>query len=817
MNPNAGTYQELTPPYEGKEDYIFVSYAHSDKDAVFPILYEMRQAGYRFWYDEGIDPGTEWEESIANHLTGCCVFLYFMSPASIESPNCQRELSLSLSERKQLLSVVLCPVTLTPKVKLQVANVQSLYMYTYARREDFLKKLFSVKILSSCNGNTAPIDSPDPFLAEEEQGDGGGPHPGSPAAAETLSQEKTDVEPPIHKGKWKKDTRIWVIAAALLTVFAIIGIASGRARTVTVEQLGISNANMLNYGLLAQYPGEYEYFIGSDNGLYVCAFDQDDRMYYLGSSVKIHDFAGYITLGNNSVYFLAVEGNTKAVCRADKDGSNVTQLYSTGDGRAFRYLQYVKFTDGKQYLYFMLDNEKDDLYASLYRYDLAARKVQTLIEGNLHWYNLYGDSLYYTQFPDASHDWTLMKASIDGKNPEELITNKNVFSGFIEEETVFLFSLNDEALLVYNLDGTEKRIETSFYNLEVDFLNHNVGYCNGWIFYISAADSSLHRVRTNGTRDMVVMEDVNAIQLCGDESGWLWYIENTPTDKEHRYACQLHIVSRDGTDRMDIFEPEDTWGLAKMTESELEYTVSEDGSGTVITKFTYTGSQTGFEIPDEIGGKPVIGIEESAFAGSRIREIGLPESLRYIGNYAFYECKDLSFVGLPEGLETIGEGAFGKCAGLTGIDLPEGLVRIGRLAFGETCLSEVYIPANVSEIGAGAFAMFSSVGLQEFTVSKDNVMYKAVGGALCEVSGEGFLLKQVPAGLDGAYELPEGTVTLDEYSVAHCKGLTELTIPPSVVSIREKAFWNVSLTEISVNRNCKLPEELGSDIEVKYY
>ena len=49
-------------PYEGQEAYIFISYCHKDRASVFPIIEQMARDGYRVWYDEGIDPGSEWPE-----------------------------------------------------------------------------------------------------------------------------------------------------------------------------------------------------------------------------------------------------------------------------------------------------------------------------------------------------------------------------------------------------------------------------------------------------------------------------------------------------------------------------------------------------------------------------------------------------------------------------------------------------------------------------------------------------------------------------------------------------------------------------------
>ena len=53
---------EQIRPYEGTDPYIFISYAHRDKDRVLPVLRSLSERGYRIWFDEGIDPGTEWAE-----------------------------------------------------------------------------------------------------------------------------------------------------------------------------------------------------------------------------------------------------------------------------------------------------------------------------------------------------------------------------------------------------------------------------------------------------------------------------------------------------------------------------------------------------------------------------------------------------------------------------------------------------------------------------------------------------------------------------------------------------------------------------------
>ena len=66
-------------PYEGKKDYIFISYSHRDKEQVYPIIEQLQRDGYRVWYDEGIHPGSEWPEIIAEHLNDSAICFAFVT------------------------------------------------------------------------------------------------------------------------------------------------------------------------------------------------------------------------------------------------------------------------------------------------------------------------------------------------------------------------------------------------------------------------------------------------------------------------------------------------------------------------------------------------------------------------------------------------------------------------------------------------------------------------------------------------------------------------------------------------------------------
>ena len=112
--------------YEGEESYIFVSYCHKDKERVMPVIELLMQKGYRVWYDQGIHPGTEWPEIVAQRLQKCKVFLVFLSENYAKSHNCIREIHYAVAKEKEFLSIILEPVELSAGVEMQLCASQAI-------------------------------------------------------------------------------------------------------------------------------------------------------------------------------------------------------------------------------------------------------------------------------------------------------------------------------------------------------------------------------------------------------------------------------------------------------------------------------------------------------------------------------------------------------------------------------------------------------------------------------------------------------------------------------------------------------------------
>ena len=122
----------LVPPFEsyaGDKPYVFVSYAHTDGELVFREINILHEAGYRIWYDEGIEPGNDWPEHIANAVIDCSLFLMFTSPRSAASENCRNEVNLALNRKKKFLAVYLEETELPPGLELRMGDLQAILKF----------------------------------------------------------------------------------------------------------------------------------------------------------------------------------------------------------------------------------------------------------------------------------------------------------------------------------------------------------------------------------------------------------------------------------------------------------------------------------------------------------------------------------------------------------------------------------------------------------------------------------------------------------------------------------------------------------------
>ena len=107
---------------------------------VFGVIRKLADARFRIWYDEGIEPGNEWPEEVGKALTGCRLFVVFMSPQAMESRNVRNEINLASSENKNIMVINLQPVELSEGMKLQIGTVQFINKNELSE-DEFMEKL----------------------------------------------------------------------------------------------------------------------------------------------------------------------------------------------------------------------------------------------------------------------------------------------------------------------------------------------------------------------------------------------------------------------------------------------------------------------------------------------------------------------------------------------------------------------------------------------------------------------------------------------------------------------------------------------------
>lgn len=137
--------------------------------------------------------------------------------------------------------------------------------------------------------------------------------------------------------------------------------------------------------------------------------------------------------------------------------------------------------------------------------------------------------------------------------------------------------------------------------------------------------------------------------------------------------------------------------------SELNYVIKNDEVWVGRQEQEFLEDKEIF-IPNRYQGLPVVGIEKSAFWGSKAEEVIIEDGIRIIEETVFDNCRKLAKISIPESVTEIGRGAFEFCFSLQNIILPEKVEKIGWDTF-EGChnLRYVILPNDIKEIESGAF------------------------------------------------------------------------------------------------------------------
>lgn len=236
----------------------------------------------------------------------------------------------------------------------------------------------------------------------------------------------------------------------------------------------------------------------------------------------------------------------------------------------------------------------------------------------------------------------------------------------------------------------------------------------------------------------------------------------------------------------------------------FKYELNKTGDGLIITDYSGTDIEN-LKFPEEIEGFPVVELELgiSLNRHEEVKVLMIPDSVKKLGNSAFYGWTGLEHIHLPASLEVIENGVFVGCISLQELVIPNGVKRIEE-AFGLYYYEDTYkgnkirflsIPESVTELGDRAFEncyYLEEIKLPSSLASLPKGIFKncyslkeiEIPNTVTSIPDEAFL---------GCISLnsviiPESVTEIGKKAFAGCNSLEELTIPNSVITIKEEAF-----------------------------
>ena len=250
----------------------------------------------------------------------------------------------------------------------------------------------------------------------------------------------------------------------------------------------------------------------------------------------------------------------------------------------------------------------------------------------------------------------------------------------------------------------------------------------------------------------------------------------------------------------------------------VEFPAGVGGSITISNSVTDIGDYAFYDcvnlssviVPDS-----VTRVGNLAFAGCRaLTNIVLGNGVTSIGNYAFGIC-GVTSVNIPGSVANIGENAFAGCAGLTNVIISNGVSNIGSGAFSDSGLISITIPGSVTNIASEAF--YGCYSLADVTLG-DGLAYIGVSAfsdcAMTNVTIPGSVTNIDNGAFEYCTELKNATISYGVTTIgydAFCEtGLTSVTIPSSVTNIGEYAFETLGLAAVYFGGNA--PSDDANDL-----
>ena len=227
-----------------------------------------------------------------------------------------------------------------------------------------------------------------------------------------------------------------------------------------------------------------------------------------------------------------------------------------------------------------------------------------------------------------------------------------------------------------------------------------------------------------------------------------------------------------------------SWVMNDESAATLSFTYIETMDGTITITGLAEGT-TALVIPETLHGLPVTAIADHAFAyETELISVVIPGSIVAIPDSAFTGCSALTGVVLSEGVQTLGKDCFSMCTALATIDLPATLTTIGSGALRSTAITGLHLPVGLTSIASDALNGCRS--LAAITVAEGNAFYASIDGVLYDLV-DAKLVRYPAARAGSVYAVDDTACVIGSHAFAGAK-LSTITLPETVLSLEEGAF-----------------------------
>lgn len=246
-------------------------------------------------------------------------------------------------------------------------------------------------------------------------------------------------------------------------------------------------------------------------------------------------------------------------------------------------------------------------------------------------------------------------------------------------------------------------------------------------------------------------------------------------------------------------------------------------------------------------------INDYAFCNRNLNSVKMPDSVKIIGEKAFYNCFELKEIDFGNGVTEIKENAFAYCNYIEELNIPDSVEIIGDNAFYNcTSIKNITFGKNIKTVGSFAFSVL--LNLENFYINdlasycnidflqssnpnqyaknlylngekiEDNLV---IPSSAVQIPSYAFARTDIKN-----VTIPDTVKSIGEYAFKDCDMLVKIKIPGSVENIGEKAFEScydvenielengISVIEKAAFGNCDNVETVTvpeSVVEIKGY